>query len=67
VVVVTVLAVTGTWMTAVSLPLALMVLGLAAAFMLIMDPVKVWVLNRLGLGVASSRSVDLTETTHVHH
>jgi H+-transporting ATPase len=50
VVVVTVLAVTGTWMTAVSLPLVLMVLGLAAAFMLIMDPVKVWVLGRLGLG-----------------
>jgi H+-transporting ATPase len=67
VLVVTTLAVTGTWMTAVSLPLVLMVLGLAAAFMLIMDPVKVWVLGRLGLGAASSRSVDLTETTHVHH
>jgi hypothetical protein len=51
VIVVTVLAVTGTWMTAVSLPMVLMVLGIAVAWMFIMDPVKVAVLGRLGLGM----------------
>jgi H+-transporting ATPase len=51
VIIVTVLAVTGTWMTAVSLPMVLMVLGIAVAWMLIMDPVKVAVLGRLRLGM----------------
>jgi H+-transporting ATPase len=51
VIVVTVLAVTGTWMTAVALPMAMMVLGIAVASMLIMDPVKVAVLGRLGVGM----------------
>jgi hypothetical protein len=37
-------------MTAVSLPMVLMVLGIAAASMLVMDPVKVAVFGRLRLG-----------------
>jgi H+-transporting ATPase len=43
------LAVTGTWMTAVSLAMVLMVFGIAVAFMLVMDPVKRLVLRRLDL------------------
>ncbi len=49
VIVVSALAVGGVLMTPLAWPYVLLVLGIAAAFMLIMDPVKVVVLRRFGL------------------
>jgi len=48
-IVVTLLAMRGILMTAVSLPLVLVVLGIAIAFMLLMDPVKVAIFKRFRL------------------
>jgi H+-transporting ATPase len=49
VIVVSALAVGGVLMTPIGLPYVLLVLGVAAAFMLVMDPVKVVALRRFGL------------------
>lgn len=43
------LAVGGGLMTPIALPYGLLVLAVAAAFMLVMDPLKVVVVRRLGL------------------
>ncbi len=48
-IVVTFLATNGILMAAVSLPLVVMVLGIATAFMFLMDPVKVVIFSRFGL------------------